>query len=139
MADKLEQLKEEVDKLKSLLEDPNIAGFGCQMFLDERINKIAELYFGEKKVEEFECLINCQKDGIAHVEVHGEDDKSYMEFPIKDLEEQQILVVAGVIFQMRITTMGKWEKMDLTQIKRKPMTTEELYRKIKKYDKYNNV
>ena len=100
------------------------------------------IMFGFNK-EKFEGFITEIKNDWAQVTVIDEKQKkSYMSVPVGDLKKRKIECKAGIIFLITLLSRPWLKKVRwvYSQIKRTPMSKEELDALLKYYeDKYGDV
>lgn len=91
--------------------------------------------------ESFEGFITEIDDDVAFVTlVDDVGEKSYMEIPLGDLKKSKIEHKPGTIFSFLFKRRGEWEAVELSPIKRSPMTRSELENLLDYYkEKYGDV
>lgn len=95
----------------------------------------------DEVTESFECFITEIDDDVAYVTlVDDVGEKSYMEIPIEDLKKNKIEHKPGTIFSFLFKRRGEWEAVELSPIKRSPMTRSEIDDLLNYYkEKYGDV
>ncbi len=90
---------------------------------------------------EFDAYIFKVEEDIAYVQAVDDDgEKSYLEIPIEDLEDNNIECKAGVIFHIIHKTLGKWEKIEFVPSKKVVVTQREVDKMIEGFrEKYKDV
>jgi len=95
----------------------------------------------DEVTESFECFITEIDDDVAFVTLVDDiGEKSYMEIPLEDLKKNKIEHKPGTIFSFLFKRRGEWEAVELSPIKRSPMTRSELENLLNYYkEKYGDV
>jgi hypothetical protein len=96
--------------------------------------------FGYSK-DKFGCWITNIEDNIAFVTLcDKEGEKSYMEIPIKDLEDNNVTCKIGSIFCFTTKTLFGFEKISFKPTLNTVITKEDVEKLRKKYEKkYGDV
>lgn len=89
----------------------------------------------------FGCFITSIEENIAYVTLCDKDgEKSFMEIPVEDLEDNNILCETGVIFRFFVTQLLGWEKISFVSSTKPIMPFEEVKKLRKCYEeKYGDI
>lgn len=93
------------------------------------------------KTTKFDAFIFKVEEQTAYIEVVDKDnEKSYMEIPTEDLEDNNIECKTGVVFHITVKKFRKWEKMEMSPCQRVVPAKREVDEMIEGYrEKYKDV